>query len=273
MKAPKSGLNDPQDNKQLDSGATHSGHDLDQLNHEPECKRGTYRCTQPDRDAIEVCGADLKWTFAATCCGPETCNNPPVNPNVPYCTYCDANLSSPGSDGNATREVDTIEELDSRSLEISAPEAETTRSQHMTSVEPSAQCSPGTYQCRQPFTTGHLQVCNTEGVWQISNECCGAYTCYDPPGDEPARCECQPEHRRLEAIQPAAEEKLVNVPQNSGHLEQRDGCKPGTYSCNAPNTAPLVICNAFGSWAVSNDCCGLHTCRQGAQPGTAYCLC
>jgi hypothetical protein len=203
-----------------------------------------------------MCGADKKWTLAAMCCGAGTCNHPPINPNVPYCTYCKASLPSPDTDQNTNHDSHAVEEFDP-----------------IPSESPSASFTPGAYQCRQPFTTGHLQVCNADGVWQISNECCGPYTCYDAPGDEPAHCMCQPEPGALGAIQKPASEKAVNVPQHNGRLEQRDGCKRGTYACNLPETATLCVCNAVGQWVLANDCCGLHTCYQGDTPGTAYCLC
>jgi hypothetical protein len=237
---------------ETDQNATHSSHAVEKAGFVPSCEPGTYQCTRRYADSIEVCGQDKKWRLAATCCGIQPCEVPSTL-EVPQCNC------SPSP----------------RSLDASAPKAEIRLddTQYMASDYASTQCTPGTYQCRQPFLTGHLQVCNAQGVWQISSECCGPYTCYDAPGDEPAHCMCTPEARTLDAIRSPSSDKAVDVPQSDDGIQRYEPCWPGAYKCDEPGTAPLMVCNALRRWIISSKCCGLHTCQDGHQSGTAYCLC
>jgi hypothetical protein len=131
-------------------------------------------------------------------------------------------------------------------------------------------CTPGTYRCKQPFSQGWLQVCDSNRAWILASECCGPYTCVDEPGDTPATCVCGHQPRSVDAPSLPSSDKAADVQQAE---QASDGCKPGTYSCLAPDTAPLMVCNSLGNWQVSDVCCGMKTCRQGSTPGTAYCTC
>jgi hypothetical protein len=148
-----------------------------ELDQEESCEPATYQCTRPYANALEVCGSDGKWKLAATCCGVHTCHVAPLL-EVPMC--------------NCTKE--------SRSLDASAPEEVIPDIQQVESEDPSAACSPGTFQRRQSYVYGQLQVCNSLGVWQVSSNCCGPYTCIVAQGDTPAHCECSPKLQSLETI-------------------------------------------------------------------------
>jgi hypothetical protein len=159
-----------------ETNSTHVKPAVAELDYEESCEPSTYQCTRRYADALEVCGLDRKWKLAATCCGVHTCQISPFL-EVPVC-----NCSS-----------------DSRFLDASAHEEETPSIQQVISDDPSAAaCSPGTFQCRAPYVFGQLQVCNSLGVWQVSSNCCGPYTCIIAQGDIPAHCECSPKPQTLE---------------------------------------------------------------------------
>lgn len=141
-------------------------------------------------------------------------------------------------------------------------------------MEPLERCTPGTYRCKPPFTQGWLQVCGPDRIWYLANYCCGPYACVDTPGHEPPRCECGSKPRWLEIDGTSASDKAASTSDlNKAEHPTPAGCNPGTYSCTSPGTALLMVCNPQGVWKLSDTCCRVHTCRQGVDPGTAYCNC
>jgi hypothetical protein len=178
--------------------------------------------------------------------------------------YCDCRPPS----GGLLDSGDLTHERSEKARSIDAPKA----IQDEESRFPSGNCTPGTFRCRQPFVFGHLQVCGHDGVWQISSQCCGPYTCIDPPGDEPPHCECSPKTRSIDAVSHSTADKAVDTPSYNTHLDSAI-CSPGTYSCVFQHYVPLMICGADRLWHVSSMCCGYETCSPGSVPGTAYCMC
>lgn len=141
-------------------------------------------------------------------------------------------------------------------------------------MEPPERCTPGTFRSKPPFTQGWLQVCGPNHIWYLANQFCGPYTCVDIPGDEPPRCECGKKPRSLEIDNTSSSDKAASASRLDKDEDLKpSGCNPGTCSCTAPDTVPLMVCNPQGQWRVSDTCCGMHTCRQGVDPKTAYCNC
>jgi hypothetical protein len=144
---------------------------------------------------------------------------------------------------------------------------------------PSAGCTHGTYRCRQPFVLGHLQVCGSDGVWQISNECCGPYTCVDPPGNEPPHCECSRKSRSISSVGqffPGYE----NTPRSFNYSptdldsgpqdpDEPELCTPGRFTCG-DRESKVYVCNFKGNWEFSDKCGSGTKCMRG-EHHEAYC--
>jgi hypothetical protein len=165
------------------------------LDYEESCEPATYQCRRRYADALEVCGEDRKWKLAAKCCGVHTCQIPPLF-GVPMCNCTSLDTFVP------EEETPRIRQVDIRQVE---------------SENPDAVCTPGTFQCRQPYTYGQLQVCNSLGVWEISSNCCGPYTCVVEQNNIPAHCYCSPKPQTLETIV-APLTKSVGGPQSSAGI-------------------------------------------------------
>jgi hypothetical protein len=188
---PGSGLSDAQ----TDGDSTNSIPAVSDLDYEESCEPATYQCTRRYADALEVCGEDRKWKLAAECCGVHTCQIPPLF-GVPMCNCTSLDISVP------EEETPRIRQVDIRQVE---------------SENPDAVCTPGTFQCRQPYSYGQLQVCNSLGVWQISSNCCGPYTCVVEQNNIPAHCYCSPKPQTLETIA-VPPTKSVGAPQSSASI-------------------------------------------------------
>jgi hypothetical protein len=148
-----------------------------------------------------------------------------------------------------TRSIKTLEKISEDNLDTPSSDV-------------SGNCSPGTYQCRQPFVLGDLQVCGSDGIWQISDHCCGPYTCYDPPGDEQPHCQCSPKSGILDA-------RKTNIVREVASAPVRDS---GTYAClESPDGLSLLVnCGVYRTWHVSANCGTPDSCRSGAD-GSSYC--
>ncbi|KAF1916811.1 hypothetical protein BDU57DRAFT_548437 [Ampelomyces quisqualis] len=213
------------------------------------CKSGEYMCSPFNYGWIIVCDHAGSWQYSANCgktsTGSNCCRQDPGYP-----PSCDCR-GLPGGPP-AISKGDGDNKLLARHSIANLKEAS------MTAMEAPERCTPGTYRCKPPFTQGWLQVCGQDRIWYLANQFCGPYTCVDIPGDELPRCECSRKPRSLEIESAPASDEATATPQLDQATEQTAGCQPGTSQ---------------GEWQVSDTCCGLHTCRQGVDPGTAYCNC
>jgi hypothetical protein len=230
-----------------DEDATHNNNAIEQRSDlGMGCTPATYGCTD-NQDAITVCDLNGQWHLAALCCGPGTCNIIPLQPNVPYCTYCNG-PSVPHTETNSTHVKPAVAELD---------------------YEES--CEPATYQCTRRYADA-LEVCGLDRKWKLVATCCGVHTCQISPFLEVPLCNCPNGSRSLDAS--AHEEETPSIQQVISDDPSAAACSPGTFQCRAPYVfGQLQVCNSLGVWQVSSNCCGPYTCiiTQGDIP--AHCEC
>jgi hypothetical protein len=236
------------------------------------CKPGDYQCHPTSAAWLLVCDSNSNWQISTYCgmLGPYGCCRGTSWPGPEH--SCDCRPSANGLFASNTIEEGIAPALsqDNKRSEVISDDDQLDSDVDQLSSPNEELCTPGTYRCKQPFSQGWLQVCDSNRVWILASQCCGPYTCVDEPGDTPATCVCGHQARSVDAPSLASSDKAVDVQQAE---QASGGCKPGTYSCLAPDTAPLMVCNLLGDWMVSDVCCGMKTCRQGSTPGTAYCTC
>lgn len=115
------------------------------------------------------------------------------------------------------------------------------------------------------------------GNWQISDRCCGSYSCRQGSTSGTAYCMC-PQSRSLEARgsesgREAENNALGLSPRSVIQAADTEAvCDPGVYACwGSDNANILVVCGADRQWHISADCGSPGSCKDGAVPGTAYC--
>ncbi|KAF2036266.1 hypothetical protein EK21DRAFT_106370 [Setomelanomma holmii] len=220
-----------------------------------ECSPGQFWCDQTNFDWIIVCGQNGKWQISSYCGktsqGYGCCRGSSIPGGSPSCDC----RSLPGGPPTHLRDAQHIDPVTAESttdanvaqnLEstaVSTPEARSTddgnddRGVPRAETPQEGECTPGTYRCRQPFIYGQIQLCDSQGVWYISAVCCGPYTCYDPPGDEPPRCECGPSSHGNDV---ASSPRFIAARQFDPEAGPQDPdepelCSPGRYTCGDRN--------------------------------------